>query len=178
MEAATALLAAGSTSSTGTAPKPPSSSSTPPSTFSPTKGGNDRKKKRKQSDGRGRSNAGAPPTPTTPQPNQWSPAYNPWTGVVQAWQLPPAQWRPGAGVLGNRPNAPSQAMMVANPPSGFPVTHQNGGNVPPNLLSALHGQPSFSNNYNGGGDWFFDTGASTHMASHPGSSNGDGTPPL
>nr|XP_020168460.1 uncharacterized protein LOC109753949 [Aegilops tauschii subsp. strangulata] len=37
----------------------------------------------------------------------------------------------------------------------------------PALLAALHSAPSPSN-YGGGGDWYMDTGATAHMASHPG----------
>jgi hypothetical protein len=35
--------------------------------------------------------------------------------------------------------------------------------APPNLYTALHGQPSSTIGYAGSGDWFLDTGASTHM---------------
>jgi hypothetical protein len=42
---------------------------------------------------------------------------------------------------------------------------------PPNLYTALHGQSSSSAGYAGSGDWFLDTGASTHMATHPGISS-------
>jgi hypothetical protein len=41
----------------------------------------------------------------------------------------------------------------------------------PNLYTALHGQPSSTAGYAGSGDWFLDTGASTHMATYPGIPN-------
>jgi hypothetical protein len=82
MEAATALLATGSNTIAGTTTKSPSSLSHAPPSFFPSKSGNDRKKKRKQSAGRGRNNSTPPAPAGATEP--WAPAYNPWTGVVQA----------------------------------------------------------------------------------------------
>ncbi|CAN6351305.1 unnamed protein product [Urochloa humidicola] len=174
MEAATALLTAGSSSSS-------TSTLSSSSTFSPTKPASDKKKKRKQSDGRNRNVASTPSLQSTPSPQQqpWGTSYNPWTGVVQAWSMP--QWRaPSAGVLGPRPGANHALTATYN---GFPG---NGGfsnfpqmqqPAPPQLFAALQGVPSPAT-YSGGGDWFFDTGASTHMASNPGSSHQDSSSPM
>ncbi|XP_012701402.1 uncharacterized protein LOC105914383 [Setaria italica] len=177
MEDANALLATGSnSSSTATAfvamgsstevPfKPPSSTTTTPPAFSLTKGGNDLKKRHKQSDGKNRSNASPTlPNLTAPPQANWGSVYNPWTGVVQAWPMPPANWRgPNTGILGNRPGAPSHAMMVSTPGQ----TQQISFGALANLFIELHGQLLSTATYNGSGDWFLDTGASTHMATHP-----------
>ncbi|XP_025812997.1 uncharacterized protein LOC112890298 [Panicum hallii] len=94
MEAATALVAAGSSSTTGGKYKQASSTTSAPATFSPSKSGSDRKKKHKQSDGRNRNNTStaAPQQPAGHSFPSWGLAYNPWTGVVQAWPMP--QWCP------------------------------------------------------------------------------------
>jgi hypothetical protein len=47
----------------------------------------------------------------------------------------------------------------------------------PNLYTALHGQPSSTASYNGSGDWFLDTGASSHMTGNPGISHTQPVPP-
>jgi hypothetical protein len=118
--AASALVATLSSTgvSTGASTGTPSGASKSPSTtlsFSPTKGANDRKKKRKQNDGKYRGNSGSNPN------NQVSyqvhnQAPSPWTGMVQAWQVPPANWRgPATGVPFNRPGAPSHAMLTSAP---------------------------------------------------------------
>jgi hypothetical protein len=119
MEAANALLAAGSAPSTGAAgaallattatgaagatnvSKPPS---TPPG-FSPTKNGNERKKKRKQSDGKPRGHSGSAPSNLAPPQFGWT-APNPWTGVVQAWPVPLGTWRPPAAPGARPPVTP------------------------------------------------------------------------
>jgi hypothetical protein len=53
-------------------------------------------------------------------------------------------------------------MMVAAPGQQQQVSFGSA----PNLYTALHDQSSSSAGYTGGGDWFLDTGASTHMANH------------
>jgi hypothetical protein len=177
MEAANTLLAAGTASGTSTgaaaaalvaagassgASKPQASS---PAT-SPIKGG-DRKKKRKQSDGKSRYNSGS--TPGTSASQQYAGAPYPWTGMVQAWQVPPPNWRPSsADGFTNRPAVPPQAMMVHAPP---PPNQNYSFGAPPNLFTALHGQPTSTASYNGSGNWFLDTGASSHMTGHLGIPN-------
>jgi hypothetical protein len=41
-------------------------------------------------------------------------------------------------------------------------------NTPPNLYTALHGQPSSTAAYTDSGDWFLDTGVSSHMTGNSG----------
>jgi hypothetical protein len=96
------------------------------------------------------------------QPGQWTPGHNPWQGLVQAWSMPFRA--PGAGVLGPRPPfQPQQAMAAYHQPSPPP------GNVFDNsaLYAALHSagnqQPPQS-----ASDWYFDTGATSHMSSSSG----------
>ncbi|XP_062213834.1 uncharacterized protein LOC133914863 [Phragmites australis] len=166
MEAATALLAAGSASaalSTGAAPTPTTPSFTPSKTnHTPSK------KKRKQSDVRIRGPHGGISS-STPAASQvpWALAYNPWTGVVQAWPLP--QWRSaGSWILGTRPGVPAHSAMMAstplfvfnNPASFGPM--QPSPSVPSSLLNAFQHMPP------PGSDWVLDIGASAHMASNPG----------
>jgi hypothetical protein len=53
-----------------------------------------------------------------PPSSTWMPGLNPWTGMVQAWQMP---FRvPGSGVLGPRPGAPPQQAYIAGPPHQQP----------------------------------------------------------
>jgi transposase InsO family protein len=49
-----------------------------------------------------------------------------------------------------------------------PQQQQYSFSTSPNLYTALHGQPSSMANYPGSGDWFLDTGVSTHMVTYPG----------
>ena len=50
----------------------------------------------------------------------------------------------------------------------YPAPPANAGHYPdPALLAALQSVPA-AGSYGGGGDWFMDTGASSHMATHPG----------
>ncbi|XP_039787634.1 uncharacterized protein LOC120654143 [Panicum virgatum] len=168
MEAQTALMAAGSNSSV---PKPPSPTPSSP----PSNGGGARRKKRKAGDKNRASGSTSTPTSRSPAPGtpfapQWASAYNPWTGVVQAWPI--NSWRPG--VLGVCPGAaPPQALTAfAAPPSLPDATSPS---VPPVLFSALHGMPT---NQPHGGEWFLDTGATSHMASSSGSAHQDGFAPM
>ncbi|XP_066323507.1 uncharacterized protein [Miscanthus floridulus] len=173
MEAQTTLLAAQDTDSSTTvnkaapAPRPPSPA---PASTTPSGGGGDRRKKRK-ADNRNRQSApSSQPSHTAPPPPQWASSYNPWQGVVQAWPL--NSWRPG--LLAPRPGAsPPFAMtaLAAPPPQQYP------GTIPPELYTALNGM-SLNTPSGGGSDWFLDTGATSHMASHPGSTNQDGYPPM
>ena len=162
MEAQTALLAAhdpAKSTPTATPPAPP-----PAATGSAggERGGGDRgdrRKKRKAADNRQRNpTSGGTAGGSSAPPPQWSSAHNPWQGVVQAW--PFNAWRPG--VLAPRPGVhPPPAMVaIATPPQ------QDSGAIPPGLYSALHGM-SLNTPNGGGSDWFMDTGASSHMASHP-----------
>ncbi|KAK3139857.1 hypothetical protein QOZ80_5AG0391610 [Eleusine coracana subsp. coracana] len=56
----------------------------------------------------GSAASGTPPGFGSP----WATGYNPWTGFVQAWPMP--VHAPRAGVLGTRPQAPSQQAMTAH----------------------------------------------------------------
>jgi len=97
---------------------------------------------------------------------QWGPAPNPWHGIVQAWPMPP--WRPS--VLGSRPGvSPPQAMAAFSAPPSSDAAYYAGNTttIPAGLYSALNGM-SINNSGGGGNDWFFDTGASAHMASNSG----------
>ncbi|XP_024318094.1 uncharacterized protein LOC104582265 [Brachypodium distachyon] len=138
-----------------------------------------------QGDGRNRSsgrNGGAPrnSTPTgAPAP--------PWSGYVHAWQMPFRT--PGTGILGACPGAPQglaaflapgAAPVPASPfgaPTPLPAPPAGTAWVNPQLYEALLNTPPPSQ-YPGGGDWYFDTGASSHMASNPGLPNQDSGAPL
>lgn len=130
-------------------------------------GGGDRRKKRK-SDARGRPPVpgGNNQSPNVAAPPQWTSSYNPWQGVVQAWPL--NVWRPS--VLGSRPGVqPPQAMAALTaPPPQHDVAAYSGTtpHIPLGLYSAFNTMSINSNT--GGGDWFLDTGATSHMAAHPG----------
>ncbi|XP_021321579.1 uncharacterized protein LOC8080606 [Sorghum bicolor] len=173
MEAQTALLAAGSaagqpvSSNAGTksTPAPPT---LPPAPAVQSGSGGDRRKKRK-ADNRNRQGASSTPAASAaPPPPQWTSPYNPWQGVVQAWPL--NSWRPG--VLAPRP--------IAAPPSAMAAlaAQQDPGTIPPGLYTALNGMSLNTPSGGGSSDWFLDTGATSHMASHPGSTNQDGYPPM
>jgi hypothetical protein len=107
--------------------------------------------------GKGSNNSGnRPPTP-------WVPGFNPWTGVVQAWPMP---FRvPGSGVLGPRPGAPQQAFYGVPTPALSPPLAPTQGDVwnQQALLAALAsasvppGGPQLA-------EWYFNTGATSHMA--------------
>jgi hypothetical protein len=77
-------------------------------------------------------------------------------GVVQAWPL--NAWRPG--VLAPCPGIASPTAMTA-----YTVPPVQPNTLSPGLYSALSNMPL---NQSAGHDWFLDTGASSHMASHPG----------
>nr|XP_051196592.1 uncharacterized protein LOC127309921 [Lolium perenne] len=113
--------------------------------------------------------------------------YNPWTGAPtrahlqqQQQQAPwssaswaPRPWTaPTTGVLGPRPGyTPPQAYAAYGQPSyNYPSPPPPTYNQPaldPALVNALN------NMQLSGGDWFMDSGASSHMASDPGSSHRD-----
>ncbi|KAM0826009.1 hypothetical protein ACQ4PT_069161 [Festuca glaucescens] len=142
-----------------------------------------------------------PHPPALPQPLQPAPWYagqNPWTGVVHAYSMPVPR-APAPGAFGSWP--PSHQAFYAAPqqymqpygPYYFEQPSQPGGLPPllpmapalapppapwdPALLAALHSAPTPSI-YTGGSDWHMDTGASAHMAAHPGFPNPDGAPPM
>ncbi|KAK1606170.1 hypothetical protein QYE76_029843 [Lolium multiflorum] len=87
-------------------------------------------------------------------------------------QRPP----PVPGTIGPRPPT-HQAFIVPPPqaPAGLPYAPVYGGMMPqappahwdPALYTALQHAPS-PGAYSSGGDWLMDTGASAHMAAHPG----------
>jgi hypothetical protein len=97
----------------------------------------------------------------------WAGGYNPWTGLVQAW---PMNFRaPGAGVLGPRPPFQQQNAMLAQ---GSPASPQ----VPSStsvwdqaaLYSALSSAGVNAQLPPSSGDWYMDTGASSHITNMPG----------
>ncbi|XBI63497.1 hypothetical protein VPH35_043897 [Triticum aestivum] len=134
--------------------------------------------------GRGRGGRGRRDTP-------WM--YNPWTGQptrLHQQQMPsphyhqppassptwsPRPWRPTApGVLGPRPTTPSPQAYATyghgpaapyNPPAHYNNFQQH---VDPALLTALNNMQLPGNQ-----EWFMDSGASSHMASDPGTSYSD-----
>nr|XP_020173297.1 translation initiation factor IF-2-like [Aegilops tauschii subsp. strangulata] len=137
--------------------------------------------RRPQAGGAG-TQGGAPRPPQQPayQPAPWYAGQNPWTGVVHAYSMPVPR-APAPGILGARPPS-HQAFYAAPQPYAAPYGQQQqpGGllllTAPPHplppapwdpaLLAALHTAPSPSS-YTGGGDWYMDTGATTHMAAYP-----------
>nr|XP_040252316.1 translation initiation factor IF-2-like isoform X2 [Aegilops tauschii subsp. strangulata] len=169
------------------APNPVPAPAAPPAAASPP--GNTRKKKR-GNDGRPRSSGqpSAGPRPPAPPaaPAPWFGGVNPWTGVVHAWAMPPTR-APHPGILGPRPGG-HQALLAAPQPGGVPPpppsswppaptsswTGASSSTYDPALLAALQQAPPPSA-YPGNGDWFMDTGASSHMASHP---DQDGAAPM
>jgi len=113
-----------------------------------------------------RGNGGAPRSGNSNNPNAqsapWVAGYNPWQGMVQAWPMPFRA--PGAGVLGPRPPfLPQQAMTATHMTAAPPGTAFD----PSALYAALPnaGVPDHPPNAS---EWYFDTGASSHMLSSPG----------
>ncbi|KAM0862705.1 hypothetical protein ACQ4PT_045088 [Festuca glaucescens] len=129
--------------------------------------------------GGGRNNGGGNGNqqPTSP----WGGGYNPWTGVVHAYTMPVLH-PPTPGLLGSL-SLTHQALFAATPPyapayNAAPPTYAPAFGGPPTyapqqptcdpvLYAALQQAPA-PGSYAGGGDWFMDTGASSHMAAHPG----------
>jgi histone deacetylase 1/2 len=110
----------------------------------------------------GGGGGGFPQRPGAP----WTTAYNPWTGLVQAWTVP---FRPpSAGVLGPRPPFQAQQAMTAQylPP---PVDSNISGAWDNSALyTALQTAGVNTQQPPSAADWYFDTGASAHMSSSPG----------
>ncbi|CAO1944166.1 unnamed protein product [Urochloa humidicola] len=128
------------------------------------------KKKRKKPASTPSATSSTPrPAVSTPASMGFSPNINPWTGMVQAWPFPPAP-RPSTGLLGARPPSLPQAHVANNTGASTPTNQMD-----PQLLAALTNLSLQHSNT--GGDWFLDTGASSHMASGSGSSHQDGHPP-
>ncbi|XP_071678127.1 uncharacterized protein [Lolium perenne] len=116
------------------------------------------------------------------QPAPWYAGQNPWNGVVHAYTMSVPR-APTPGVLGPRPPShqayfaapqpymqPYGSYMVGQPsqPGGLPpLSPMPPAPWDPALLAALHAAPT-PIAYAGGGDWHMDTGASAHMAAHPG----------
>jgi hypothetical protein len=179
MEAASTLLATNSSA----ASVPQQASVKPPASYSPNKKQNPNNKKGKQNGGKKKTSnnnggSGTPPSSDNiASQASWGPGYNPWTGMVQAWLMP--IWRPsGQGLLGPQPPNFQQAMMASSfPAAPDGVTYNNMTSTPPGLLAALQGVPPPSQ-YNGGGDWVMDTGASAHMANQLGILSSLSPPPI
>jgi hypothetical protein len=115
-----------------------------------------------------------------PPSSSWTPCFNPWTSMVQAW---PMSFRvPGAGVLGPRPSAPPQQAYIArpthhHPSASIPAPASSSSDVwnQQALLAAL-ATTSVSANGPQASEWFLDTGATSHMVS--GSDNFPSARPL
>ena len=138
------------------------------------RGSKPKNKRRGRAPSAGSSSSGntsvAPQRPQVP----WTANYNPWTGLVQAWPMPFRA--PGSGLLGPRPPA-QQAMVAQHPAPPTPNAAHYGASAWDNsaLYAALNTagvatQPPSS------ADWYFDTGASSHMSSGSGISPSSLTP--
>nr|XP_020198077.2 uncharacterized protein LOC109783907 [Aegilops tauschii subsp. strangulata] len=150
-----------------------------------------KQRQRRRGRGKGQTQQQQPrPGPVQQQPTPpWGGGHNPWTGFVHAYTMPVPR-PPAPSLLGPGPSshqaffAGPQPGPVAPPtyyspaPVGYGgpttntgVTDSSGYPAPvsydPALLAALHQQPP-AGAYSGGGDWFMDTGASSHMAAYPG----------
>ncbi|XP_044401833.1 uncharacterized protein [Triticum aestivum] len=123
--------------------------------------------------GHGRASGHAPALPPSApmrHPAPLFPGFNPWTGTFQAWPVMP---RPsGAGVLGPRPSAHGLLAATGAGPTPTPPA------ATWDMSSLQHALLSMPQPYSGGGDWFFDTGATSHMAADPGSHFRDGALPM
>uniref|UniRef100_A0ACD5W3B3 Uncharacterized protein n=1 Tax=Avena sativa TaxID=4498 RepID=A0ACD5W3B3_AVESA len=109
-----------------------------------------------------------------------APAGAPWTGLVHAWAMPWRPHAPGSGILGSRPGAPAPFAGSAShypaapggasasygvaaphaPSNGGPAWDQTALIHALNTLSGHPQQPPPA-----GAEWYFDTGATSHMAS-------------
>ncbi|CAD6228987.1 unnamed protein product [Miscanthus lutarioriparius] len=98
---------------------------------------------------------------STNQSGQWAAGHNPWQGMVQAWPMPFRA--PGAGVLGSHPPfQPHQAMTAYHQQAPAPDGVFDTGALYAALQSAgVPHQPTSTS------DWYFDTGATSHMSSSP-----------
>jgi hypothetical protein len=162
LQAASALIAL---AQHGVRPPPPvygttSGSSPGTNTRSSTTSSPSKKKRKKHTTSSGSSSM-TPRGASSSVPTGFSPNINSWTGVVQAWSFL-AVPRPTAGLLGARPATSAPQVHVA---SSTPLTVPT-SQLDPQLLASL---TNLSVQHSStGGDWFIDTGASTHMASGPG----------
>jgi hypothetical protein len=112
---------------------------------------------------RGRGRGGQINVPR-PQGGAWTPGFNPWTGMVHTWPMPFCP--PASSVPGPRPGAPvNQAYYAAAPPPPTAPTpdvwnHQA-------MLVALT-TSGIAPSSPQAAEWYFDTGASSHMSSNAG----------
>jgi hypothetical protein len=123
-----------------------------------------------------------PPTkqhgPGSTSTNTWPSFYNPWSGSIQMWPGPRMPTAPSAphqqsatplpqsliaGIQGPWPGAPQQPWSTPSPP-GFPTTTTPSWDQQALLssFSTMTLQPPRQN------EWFFDSGATTHMSSDAG----------
>jgi len=124
---------------------------------------NDRRRQKGNGGGGGGGNARS--NNSNAQSAPYAAGFHPWQGMVQAWQMP--FLAPGAGVLGPRPPfQPQQAMMASHLQPPFPHGSANSfdtGGLYATLQSAgVPHQPQSTS------DWYFDTGATSHMSSNTG----------
>jgi hypothetical protein len=89
----------------------------------------------------------------------WGAATNPWTGLVQAWQMPLGPHPVHQPVL-SAPTHPGPFIDLNTYALQQPT-------APLGLYTTLYGTPT-PNQYQGGSDWIMDHGASSHMGNTPG----------
>ncbi|KAJ1254351.1 hypothetical protein BS78_K078200 [Paspalum vaginatum] len=108
----------------------------------------------------------------------WAAGYNPWTGLVQAWPMP-FRMPAAAGVLGPRPPVQPQQALTAYHQPMLPAPSASSPQWDPTaLFSALATSGNSTPYPPSAGDWYMDTGATTHMSNNAGSSNAQGDPPM
>ncbi|XP_020147772.1 uncharacterized protein [Aegilops tauschii subsp. strangulata] len=168
---------------------PPASPASRPPVPSPTSAapasggrgrGKGRKKQQQPQQGLGAATGAAPGR--DPAAPFWPVGSYPLSGMFQAW---PPNWRaPGAGLLGPRPGVSTpQAYTAHLGQQGYGTPSVYNGFPPPSLplqppawdQTQLHAALNNLSVQQGGAggsgsNWFFDTGATAHMTSDPGSS--------
>ncbi|KAM3313273.1 hypothetical protein ACQJBY_032725 [Aegilops geniculata] len=173
------------------APAPRPTAPAPPAAVSGSRGRGKGRKKQQQQQGHG-APTGAPGAPAARDSAApfWPVGSYPLSGMFQAW---PPNWRaPGAGLLGPRPGVSTPqayaahigqpglgAQAVYNGHAPAPQQHQAPAWDQTQLHAALNNLSLQQGGGGGGGsNWFFDTGATAHMASDPGSSYPRGDSPM
>ncbi|XP_056683468.1 uncharacterized protein [Spinacia oleracea] len=134
--------------------------------------GNNNNYKGRGGGGRGRGSNSSQQQAQT-QPPQWPPGwqYPPWAGwSPQPWATPPCPypttWQP------RPPHNKQPGILGARPPQAYQTSvSQGNGYAPTDIEAALHTlslNPPDDN-------WYMDTGATSHMTSNPGFTDGEAT---
>ncbi|CAH9086160.1 unnamed protein product [Cuscuta europaea] len=115
----------------------------------------------------GRSNAPPPavfPFSTQGPPGSWTPP--PWQyWMPQPWAVPPCPYPTTSGQSSYQPRpSPAAGILGARPHQAHTVSHAQ----PTNITSAMHTMSLTPPDPN----WYFDTGATSHMTANQGSPNG------